>query len=458
MKFLHFLFAVFCLGNTALFAQNQNSETMIRIAHIQVKPEALGAYLGEAQKIAETSVRKEAGVLALLPMQNPNEPTHFTVFEVYANEDAYQKHLQTEHFKTYKTRTQNMVLSLQFSELEALSGSLLSMIFQKQSAVPSPAPNAPEKVADVHNHIILPEYLAYLKKHHALMDEKFPLPNWEAPQEMDFLKDINADFAVLTAPAPQPYFGSVQENATLVRLMNEKTAALKSQYPNKIKFCATLPLPDVPTAVQEAIYALDTLHADGVKLATNSHGQYLGDPDLDPLFEELNKRKTVIIIHPHRPEPYPESVVKNTPLAIYEYPAETTRAVLNMISRNLLVRYPNLKIVVPHCGSFLPLAVARAKAVYPIFKARGLMPEIDFEGNLAQLYYDLAGNPTEEVLNTLLNFTDASHILYGSDFPYVPKDLILKNLENLKKILSENPTFAPHKEAILHENAKRIFP
>ena len=70
-----------------------------------------------------------------------------------------------------------------------------------------------------------------------------------------------------------------------------------------------MPLPDIDAAIREAVYALDTLGADGVKLATNSRGQYLGDEALDPLMEAMNERHAVIIIHPHRPTPYPEKII-----------------------------------------------------------------------------------------------------------------------------------------------------
>ena len=115
--------------------------------------------------------------------------------------------------------------------------------------------------------------------------------------------------------------------------------------------CAALPLPHVDDAIREAIYALDTLKADGIKLATNVNGQYLGVPELDTLFSVLNKRKAVVILHPHRPEPVNRQVMQQTPLAMQEYLSETTRAVTNMISRNVLARYPNVKVVVPHCGA-----------------------------------------------------------------------------------------------------------
>lgn len=254
-----------------------------------------------------------------------------------------------------------------------------------------------QQMVDVHTHIIIPEYVEMLKAHGAELEETFPLPEWDARRHIAFMDSAAIRTAVLTMPAPQPYYGDTEESAECIRRVNEVSARVKQDYPGRFKFCAALSLPDVDAAIREAIYALDTLGADGVKLATNSRGQYLGDEELDPLMEVLNERHAVIIIHPHRPMPYPEEIIATTPLAMYEYPAETTRAVVNMLSRNVLVRYPNLKIVVPHCGSFLPLALPRMKSILPAMVAQGYMQPIDWEGNLSRLYFDLAGNPTIEV-------------------------------------------------------------
>ena len=241
------------------------------------------------------------------------------------------------------------------------------------------------------------------------------------------------------------------------RKINEIAAQVKAAYPGRFLFCAALPLPDVNAAIREAIYAIDTLGADGIKLATNSRGQYLGDEELDPLMEVLNERQAVIIIHPHRPTPYPENIIRTTPLAMYEYPAETTRAVTNMVARNILVRYPHLKVIIPHCGSFLPLALPRMQSILPAMVQQGYMQPIDWKGNLSRLYYDLAGNPTAEVIHALLTITTPNHILYGSDYPYLPDKVLQGNLEKLKATLAKDASLAPFTDKFLWENASRLF-
>lgn len=310
---------------------------------------------------------------------------------------------------------------------------------------------------DVHAHIIPPEYREFLQRHGAELEETFPLPVWEAEKHLAFMDSANIQCTVLTLPAPQPYYGNTQESATFIRKINEIAAQVKAAYPGRFLFCAALPLPDVNAAIREAIYAIDTLGADGIKLATNSRGQYLGDEELDPLMEVLNERQAVIIIHPHRPTPYPENIIRTTPLAMYEYPAETTRAVTNMVARNILVRYPHLKVIIPHCGSFLPLALPRMQSILPAMVQQGYMQPIDWKGNLSRLYYDLAGNPTAEVIHALLTITTPNHILYGSDYPYLPDKVLQGNLEKLKATLAKDASLAPFTDKFLWENASRLF-
>ena len=312
-------------------------------------------------------------------------------------------------------------------------------------------------IVDVHCHNILPFYMEALEKHDAAQDEGFPLPTWDVDTHLKFMEEAGIGCSILTMPAPQPYFDDTEECQQTIRRYNEYCAKLKADYPGKFRFCASLPLPDVDAAIREAIYALDTLEADGVKLATNSRGQYLGDEELDPLMKMLDERNAVIILHPHKPVPVNDELTAALPLAAYEYPAETTRAVLNMMARNVPVRYPHVKVVVPHCGSFLPLAIPRMEAILPALQAKGMMGEVDVEANLSRLYYDLAGAASPIVIRSMLTITPPDHILYGSDYPYQPVEVLTGNLQRLEKELSEDKVLSAYTEMFLWKNAERLF-
>ena len=309
----------------------------------------------------------------------------------------------------------------------------------------------PQGVIDVHSHIITPDFISALEQEDRLMEEGFPLPKYDAETHLEWMDNTGIQTSVLTLAAPQP------SSPQVIRKANEAAAQLKCKHPDRFLFCAALPLPNVEAAINEAVYALETLHADGIKLATNVDGQYLGSPELDTLFSVLNDYKTVVILHPHRPNPVNAQVMNQTPLAMQEYLSETTRAVANMITRNVLARYPNIKVVVPHCGAYLPLAVPRMKSLTAVMQQNKMVGEIDWEANLSALYYDLAGAHSPEVIRMMLTITTPDHLLYGSDYPYVAPHVLKASLERMKQYLTDEQDLAPMREKILFQNAKQLF-
>ena len=306
-------------------------------------------------------------------------------------------------------------------------------------------------VIDVHSHIITSEFVSALESEGRLMDEGFPLPKYNVENHLKWMDEAGVETSVLTLAAPQP------SSAEVVRQTNEAAARIKREHPGRFLFCAALPQSDVSKAIEEAKYALDVLKADGIKLATNVGGQYLGAPELDTLFSVLNERKAVVVLHPHRPDPVNRQVMQQTPLAMQEYLSETTRAVSNLISRNVLARYNNIKVIVPHCGAYLPLSIPRMKSLTPVMQANKMVGEIDYEANLRALYYDLAGAHSPEVIRILLTITTPDHLLYGSDYPYVAPQVLTQSLARMKDYLSKEPDLAPFREMILYQNANQIF-
>ena len=305
---------------------------------------------------------------------------------------------------------------------------------------------ASAQMTDYHCHFIPQSYLDLVATRGMSLDEGFPLPQWSAEAHLKLMDETGITTSVLTLPAPHPYFGNQEECNAACHQFNEEMAALCRTSNNvngttyNFQFCATLPLPDVEAAIREAAYALDSLGAVGVKLATNVYGQYLGDSVLDPLMQFLSDRHALVILHPHKPSPVNNAVMQQTPLAMQEYLSETTRAVCNMISRNVLARYPNMRIVVPHAGAYLPIALPRMRSLYPVMKKNGLVGEIDFDKNIECLYFDLAGSPSDETVQALLTLTTPDRLLYGSDYPYVAPQVIKANMPRMQQWLNNVST------------------
>jgi quinol monooxygenase YgiN len=84
----------------------------LQIAEIVIDPLQLEHYKAAVREQIETAIRVEPGVLVLYSVSEKDNPTHIRVFEIYASAEAYRGHLETPHFKKYKTVTEQMVKSL----------------------------------------------------------------------------------------------------------------------------------------------------------------------------------------------------------------------------------------------------------------------------------------------------------------------------------------------------------
>ena len=125
-----------------------------------------------------------------------------------------------------------------------------------------------------------------------------------------------------------------------------------------------------------------------------------------------------------------------------------------MVAHDVLVRYPDMKVVVPHCGSLLPNALPRFKGLLPVMVAQGYMQPVDVDANLSHLYFDLAGAATDDAIESLLTITEPSHILYGSDYPYVAAPALVGAKKALETRLGSHKMDIP---LILFANAAQLF-
>lgn len=107
------LFFVCAFGRTIAM---QKTDPLVRIAELEIDPAQLEKYKAALKEEIETSIRVEPGVLTLYAVAEKEHPARIRVFEIYADEQAYQAHLETPHFKKYKTTTQQMVKSLKLIE------------------------------------------------------------------------------------------------------------------------------------------------------------------------------------------------------------------------------------------------------------------------------------------------------------------------------------------------------
>lgn len=72
--------------------------------------------------------------------------------------------------------------------------------------------------------------------------------------------------AVTSISSPGVYVGDEASAISLWRTLNEYSARMVSEHSDRLGFFAILPMPLGEAAIEEAIYALDELQADGIVL------------------------------------------------------------------------------------------------------------------------------------------------------------------------------------------------
>lgn len=276
------------------------------------------------------------------------------------------------------------------------------------------------------------------------------------------MKRVGVQTAVLSVTAPGAcILPDRQARAQLARQLNEYSADLRNKEPERFSLFVSLPnILDTEDALAEIAYGLDTLNADGVTLFTRygSSNTYLGHPDVEPIWAELNKRKCVVFIHPTHPVDT-NPVNTKLPQPSIDYPHETTRTAMDMITNGTRLKYPDCKVILSHAGGALPYIISRVTT--PMKKA----PDFAVSHRIGtthgkameafrSFHYDLALSSSPQVLDMLLKLVPHEHILYGSDFPYAPITAYPAFLEEL-----ENYQMDPElRNMINFGNALKLFP
>ena len=239
---------------------------------------------------------------------------------------------------------------------------------------------------------------------------------------------------------------------------------MRSEYPTRFGAFAALPMPDVDGALTEATYALDTLSVDGVLMLSNVAGHYVGDAENDELFAELNRRNTVVYIHPSDP---PDQGIPASIQFPIDTALETVRAVMSLLYGGVLERYPNVRFIYSHCGGITPyLAHRMVRGRKWVTGEGGADPGmLDQKPNgagaakaiglLQRQYYDSMSANAANGLRTLQAFVDPSHILLGTDHAILPAKYQPLKMRELKRYKGFDDAT---RLGVERENALRLFP
>jgi aminocarboxymuconate-semialdehyde decarboxylase len=306
---------------------------------------------------------------------------------------------------------------------------------------------------DTHHHILPDFFWLETNDSHAPVGGLAPL-QWSKEAMISFMDDAGIDLAVTSVSTPGVHLGDSGKARSLARRCNEIAAELVHARPDRFGSFACLPLPDIDASLEEQSYALDVLKLDGLVLFTNSRGVYIGDAVLEPVFEELERRKAVVFVHPN---PSPDAVAHSLGLPdnLLDFPTDTNRAVAQMHYTNRFARTPDVKYVFSHAGGSIPFLAAR----FAIIDEMGFIAGGEQRGSAAdmfrRMYWDTALSASDPVLRMLRDVVGIDQVLFGTDFPYLRRDLAVNAKQ---RILEGSALNHLEKDAVLGGNAARLFP
>jgi len=243
---------------------------------------------------------------------------------------------------------------------------------------------------------------------------------------------------VLTLSLPSPdSLGGPDLSPEFARVANDGMAEMVRKWPKKFPaFIASLPMNNVPAALEEMDRAIEKLGARGIQICTSVNGRPMDEPEFFPVFERVTRHhKLPVFMHPVRPGSRPdyptEQLSKYEIWQVLGWPYETSVAMARFVFSGLLEKLPDLRLVTHHCGAMIPFLSGRAETLWAQLGARSA------DGSDADILKRMSKKPIEyfkmfyadtvlggsaPALRCGLDFFGIDKIVFASDCPFDPEN------------------------------------
>jgi aminocarboxymuconate-semialdehyde decarboxylase len=242
-------------------------------------------------------------------------------------------------------------------------------------------------------------------------------PMTDVGKRLEDMDRVGIDVEVVSLSTPNVFFADAQHQPEIARMVNDAYAELIAQHPTRFKGFASIPMDDSDAALTELHRAINELKLNGVILLSNIAGKPLTSPEYRPFFEEANRMKLCILLHPMLPantDPFREYVLG----PIIGFMFDTTLAVARMCYDGMFKLFPDIRWIVGHLGGAVPYLMERMDNGYRDFvECRAKIDELP-SVYLKRLYYDTV-NFNPNMLMMVRNMIGSDHMVLGSDYPHL---------------------------------------
>jgi len=294
---------------------------------------------------------------------------------------------------------------------------------------------------DIYNHVMPAKYLEMMKQHSkdaGIVKRMTSLRMlWDIEARVSMLDQWPEVQQVLTLSLPSPELvGGPELSPELARVANDGMAEMVAKWPGKFPaFAASLPMNNVPAALEEMDRAIGKLGARGVQICTNVNGRALDEPEFFPVFERVvAKHELPIWMHPARPATRADYLnEKSSKYEIWQvlgWPFETSVAMARIVFSGLFDRLPEMEMITHHCGGMIPYFSGRAETLWAQLGSRTAGENYDDVLKrmkkkpieyFRMFYGDTVLGGSKSALRCGLDFFGADRVVFASDCPFDPE-------------------------------------
>ena len=241
---------------------------------------------------------------------------------------------------------------------------------------------------------------------------------WHVPRRLADMAQMGiARQALSPMPELLSYWMETAHAQQLLRFLNEEMAVAIAESNGVLVGLGAVPLQDVDAAIAELRFLRENLGFAGVEIGSNINGVPIGDPRFLPFFEACEALDAAVFVHAVKPAGM-DRLVGPPPLQqVLAYPTDVGLAAASVLTTNLLVRHPRLRIAFSHGGGTLASLLPRLQQGWQVFPAlRDAVTHSPAE-QARRLFYDslVFDTPT---LQHLVRTFGASQVMVGTDYPF----------------------------------------
>ena len=246
-----------------------------------------------------------------------------------------------------------------------------------------------------------------------------PLPSMA--HRLAMMDEVDVDIQVMSVSAPNVFRLPRDLRVPLTRDLNAEFGDLIEESAGRLRFFASLPLPDIDASLTELDRVIGRPGVVGVMLCTTVDRWTLDDAHFAPLWEELSRRRAVVFVHPTT-ACCTEGLREFALSLALDFLAETTNAIGRLIYSGTLERYPDIRWIFSHLGGTVPFVHHRFDNYAGQFPEIGRNITRRPSEQLRDLFFDTVSTHPAAMRCAFETF-DISKFTFGTDYPHVPGGL-----------------------------------